>query len=429
MNRKVLIVSPRFPPINAPDHQRVRMALPYFEQFGWEATVLAVRPECVEGVQDPLLGRSLPEGVRVEWVKALPVRWTRRLGVGSLSFRAWRYLARAGRDLLRRDRFDLMFFSTTEFPLMALGPRWLREHGVPYVLDIQDPWVNDYYDRHPEAKAPGGRLKHGVSQWIARWLEPKVLANAAHVVCVSSAYTDMFWNRYADLHHERFTVLPFGAAEEDFETLRRESVRQTCFDAGDGMLHWVYVGAVSASMVMPSRAFLLALRRAADQSPELQSRLRVHFIGTNYASGDRAQKIIEPVARDCGVADMVTEQPERVPYFQALKCLCDAHALIVPGSDDPGYTASKLYPYILARKPLLAIFHAKSSVVRALRETRAGTLVTFDERHDAESLAAVIDREWFQRWPVPIPQTDWQAFEPYTARAMTHRLCQVFDKL
>ena len=27
--RRVLIVSPHFPPINAPDHQRVRMSLPY----------------------------------------------------------------------------------------------------------------------------------------------------------------------------------------------------------------------------------------------------------------------------------------------------------------------------------------------------------------------------------------------------------------
>jgi len=425
--RKVLIISPRFPPINAPDHQRVRMALPYLRQFGWEATVLAVRPDDVEGVQDPLLERSLPAGLPVERVRALPARWIRLLGVGSLSFRAWRGLARAGRELLRRDRFDLVCFSTTEFPLMALGPRWRRNHGLPYVLDFHDPWVNDYYERHLEVRPPGGRIKHGFAQWLARRLERKTLLGAAHVLCVSPAYPEMFLRRYQELRRGQFTTLPFGAAQADFDDLQRLSVRQSSFDPEDGMLHWVYVGAVSPSMVMPARALFLALSRAADRAPELRSRLRIHFVGTNYAAGSRAQKIVEPVALDCGVADVVTEQPERIPYFQALRCLCDAQALVVPGSDDPGYTASKLYPYILARKPLLAIFHEASSVVAVLRQTRAGILVTFDDQPNLENLCEAIDHEWFQRWPVPAPQTNWQAFEPYTAREMTRHLCAVFD--
>ena len=404
------------------------MALPYFEQFGWEATVLAVRPECVEGVHDPLLGRSLPEGVRVEWVKALPVRWTRRIGVGSLSFRSWRYLARAGHELLRRDRFDLVCFSTTEFPLMALGPRWLREHGVPYVLDFQDPWVNDYYERHPEVRPPGGRLKHGFAQWLARRLEQKTLAGAGQVVCVSPAYSEMFLRRYKKLRGDQFTTLPFGALEADLVVARSPEAEQPIFNPNDGKEHWVYAGRGGRDMGFALRGFFQALRRAVDRNLPLRSKLRIHFVGTDYAPAPMARKTIEPVAQACGVGDMVTEQPDRLPYFHALRCLCDAHALIVPGSDDPGYTASKLYPYILARKPLLAIFHANSTVVKVLRETRAGTVVTFDEHRDAEALCAEIDREWFQRWPVPAPQTVWQAFEPDTAREMTRRLCDVFDQ-
>ncbi len=54
--RRVLIVSPHFPPVNAADHHRVRMALAYLEEFGWSAAVLAVSPEEIEGATlDPLL--------------------------------------------------------------------------------------------------------------------------------------------------------------------------------------------------------------------------------------------------------------------------------------------------------------------------------------------------------------------------------------
>jgi hypothetical protein len=34
--RTLLIVSPHFVPINAPDMQRVRMSLIYFAEFGWK---------------------------------------------------------------------------------------------------------------------------------------------------------------------------------------------------------------------------------------------------------------------------------------------------------------------------------------------------------------------------------------------------------
>ena len=40
-----------------------------------------------------------------------------------------------------------MFLS---MPLGVSGERF----GVPFVLDIQDPWLSDYYETHPEATAP-----------------------------------------------------------------------------------------------------------------------------------------------------------------------------------------------------------------------------------------------------------------------------------
>src|SRR5262244_2663759 len=118
MFRTVLIVSPHFPPINAADHQRVRMALPYFEQFGWQPTILAVRPECVEGVDDPLLEQSLPKDLNIVRSGALPVRLTRRFGWGSLALRTLPYLCAVGNRLLAFRKFDLAFFSTTMFPVM-----------------------------------------------------------------------------------------------------------------------------------------------------------------------------------------------------------------------------------------------------------------------------------------------------------------------
>ena len=110
------------------------------------------------------------------------------------------------------------------------------------------------------------------------------------------------------------------------------------------------------------------------------------------------------------------ELPRRIPYFEALQCLVDADALLVPGSDDPGYTASKLYPYILAVKPLLAVFHEASTVLDVLRRTGAGTVVSFAMEAWWTRSPTAIRAAWFEpdAWSSP-PATDWDAFEPYTA--------------
>jgi hypothetical protein len=157
----------------------------------------------------------------------------------------------------------------------------------------------------------------------------------------------------------------------------------------------------------------------------------MHFVGTSYAPAGEGEKTLEPIAEEYGVADAVTERTDRIPYFQSLRLLRDADHLVVPGSDDPDYTASKLYPYILSERPVLAAFHENSSVVDILRATGAGTAVTFGGRTDPEILAQDILMDWtpmLEQLPYT-PDTEWDAFRPYTAEAMTRRQVEVFDKV
>ena len=64
--RRLLIVSPHFPPVNTPDMQRVRMLLPFFRPNGWRVEVLAVEAERVTPAPlDQWLADGLPEGCGV----------------------------------------------------------------------------------------------------------------------------------------------------------------------------------------------------------------------------------------------------------------------------------------------------------------------------------------------------------------------------
>jgi Glycosyl transferase 4-like domain len=423
----VLIVSPHFPPVNAPDHHRVRMSLPYFQDFGWKAQVLTVHPDHIERGKDELLARGLPADVPVTRTRAIPLRQTRLAGFGDLGLRSYPYLRTAGNYILRHEKIDLVYFSTTVFSVLPLARSWQRKFGIPYAIDLQDPWLSDYENKAANFRPPGGRLKYGTSQFLARMLEPYSLRRAAHITSVSPAYPPSLLKRYSWLNEDRFTVLPFAASENDFDVASSLEVKQTVFDKTDGKRHWVYVGRGGADLAFAVRALFQALQQARLEHSGKFGNVVLHFVGTDYAPAAAARKTIQPLAVEYGITDMVTEQTARIPYFEALQCLRDADALIVLGSDDPGYTASKIYPYILAQKPLLAIFHELSSVVELIRTTQSGTLVTFGSGSDVVETARAIRQVWLNREPLPKPNTDWDAFSHFGAREMTRRLCAVFD--
>lgn len=418
--RRVLVVSPNWPPLSFPDMHRVRMALPYLAGLGWEALILKIDPEEQAGIRDPALEASIPEGTRVWQAGYVPRRWTKWIGLNHVGIRSAGHIARLGSELIRREKPDVVLFSTTMFPLFALGRYWLRKHGIPYILDFQDPWRVGRY-----TLAAQRTWKGQASEAVAALLEPYAVKEAAHIVCVSPEYREALASRYG-IERERISVLPFGGPTHDFDLLTGMQVAPA-FPSGDGNEHWVYVGRGGEDMAFALRAIFTALRRARDGNPQRYGKVRLHFLGTDYASGDRARKTVAPIAQECDVGELVLESPERVPYFQALRSLQAADALIVPGSADPGYTASKIYPYILAKRPLLAVFHERSSVVEVLRSTRAGTVVTFASDDSHEEISEKIVNSWLQPATPPPPATDWSAFEKYGAREMTRTLCGLFD--
>jgi hypothetical protein len=172
-------------------------------------------------------------------------------------------------------------------------------------------------------------------------------------------------------------------------------------------------------------SFKLGLSR----EEKLFSNVRIHFVGTSYAPGNLAKPSILPIAAEKNIEGYVQEQPNRVAYFDALQLLEEADMLLMLGNNDTQYTASKLYPYIMARKPILAAFNRNSSVVGILRKTRAGEVVTFDGGSAQEDLLESTYKHWshlLRRLPFT-PPTNWKAFEPYMAREMTSRQVDSFN--
>ncbi len=426
--RTVAIIAPDFPPSSLPSSVRVRLFASHLAEFGWRPIVITTAPEYYQCPIDSDNERLLPADLEVIRTRALPAKWMRRFGVGDIGMRSLGHHWRVVRRLCRARAVDLIFISVPPYVPMILGRLAFERFGIPYVIDYQDPWITEVYWRLPPSERPP---KWPLAYAMARLLEPFAIRRASHITGVSAGTTRDVLARYPELAGLGSTTLPFGAEPADFEFLRAHPRGNSFFDRADGMVHLVYAGVCIPGMYPALRCLFGGLRLLRERNPRLAGRLRLHFIGTSY-SPVSAQKRAEPVAAECGVGDLVHEVTGRVAYLDALQILLDAAGLLIVGTDEPHYTASKIYPYALARKPILAIFHEQSSAVQSLAALAPARILTFSDARPAESqtveageqLEALVSDGLSANFENGIEQTG-----EHTARAMTRELAAVFDRV
>lgn len=418
-----MIISPHFPPQNAADMQRVRTSLPYFKEFGWDAEVVTVNENYSPLAKDHLLLQTVPEYIKVHKVKALNRKWTSKLGLGSLALRSlWFFYATVNR-LLKQTRFDLIYFSTTQFPVCVLGAYWKKRFGIPYVIDMQDPWHSEYYQDKPKKQQPP---KYWFSYRLNKMLEPIAIKHADGLIAVSANYISNLKTRYPEIKAIPADTITFGAFLPDLAiALKHEHSFEPLLSKNH--INIVYVGRGGYDMHKAIRPVLEVFKQLLVQDADLYSRLKFYFIGTSYAPAGQGKPTILPLAEELGVQQNVVEITDRISYFHALATLQQAHALFIPGSDDPDYTASKIYPYLLSQKPLLAIFNQKSSAINIIRECAPKASVYTIPANDTNTKAQIgtLLSTWAQGSLVPVETTP--EFEKYSAKQLTLKQTQLFN--
>ncbi|NOT58257.1 MAG: hypothetical protein HOP18_26945, partial [Deltaproteobacteria bacterium] len=132
-----------------------------------------------------------------------------------------------------------------------------------------------------------------------------------------------------------------------------------------------------------------------------------------------------------GIADIVREVPGRVPYLEALTILLRADVILMLGSDEAHYTASKLYPALLAERPLLGIFHEGSSVCEVMREVGSGKLVTFNDAEPVDTKIAEITTmlTTLLLHPDAVGPVAQARVAPYLGPAIAKRFADIFNRV
>lgn len=374
---------------------------------------------------DRRLAGLLPPDLRLVKVGALPARVTRPFGIGDISIRAFYSLREAIFRLLSTESIDVVFITGSPYYPMLLAPSIKRRFGVPVVLDFQDPWVSDWGADQPVMS------KAGIVHVLANRLEPRAVAAASFVTSVSDLQNEAMAERYPWLDGARMAGIPIGGDPDDFVALKDET-RATRALLDDGYLHFSYVGTFLPRAGALVQVLFRSFARLRETTPHLAERIRFNFIGTsNQFSCDSKVASVSAIAEREGVAAAVREIPQRVPYLSALGVLVRSTCLLLIGSDEPHYTASKIYPALMSGRPFLSLFHAASSAHNILVAAGGGKAHAFSDLESLVSLESAISESMRQLalQPHSVGTPESSAYHDYHAHNIAARFARIFDSI
>jgi glycosyltransferase involved in cell wall biosynthesis len=226
-----------------------------------------------------------------------------------------------------------------------LGLYLKRRHRLPWVADFRDPWVTDGSGRRPRSLR---------GRWESFW-ERQVMTHADTVVANAPNACKMFQAAFPG-QADRIITLTNGYDPEAFPRPEAAAPR-------GGPLRVVHTGELYAGR--DPRPFLDALHELWQASPAGGPALRVAFVGR----GERGGVDLPAEVERRGLGEVVAVGGQ-VPYQQALEELCAADLLLL--LDSAGRRAgvpAKLYEYLGAGRPMLALAEADGDTAAVLRES------------------------------------------------------------
>ena len=421
MNRKIIIISPHFPPSNLAAVHRSRLFAQHLLSFGWEPIILTVHEKYYEEVLDHNLEKLLPAILRIEKVGALPV--TKPRIIGDIGLRAFFQLYKRAKKIIKTEQIDFLYILIPSFYVSLLG-RWLhRTTGVKYGVDYIDPWVHAF---------PGSEKvlsRHWFSTKIAAWLEPIAVKKASLITGVAEGYYRPVLDRNPHLLKIIHGAMPYGGEISDQAILKKLAIEPSLFKRTPGKMKLVYAGTMLPKAYEPLKEIFESIAANSDSFLNVE----FHFVGSGKIGDDPNTFNIKPMAEKFGLwQTTIFEHPKRIPYLDVLVHLDQADGIFILGSTEAHYTPSKVYQGILSGKPIFAVLHKSSSAVTVLEESNGGVVLTFDGAAGLEDISlnfsqAFLRYRQFAETYSP-QQVDETAFKEYSAATVTAQLAALINQ-
>lgn len=366
--KRVLIVAYHYPPIaGSSGVQRTLKFSAYLRDHGWEPTILTVHPRAYEQITDGQMS-EIPPGIRVERVFALDSarhlaiagKYPRRFAVPDRWLSWWPAAVLKGLQIIRQER-PAVIMSTFPIASAHLIAKTLQQRsGLPWVADFRDNMTDPDFPRDP------------VTWRFNRRLEEATVRQCARAVFTTRGTKQMYAERYPEVPAKRWAIVENGYDEENFANALRGLPAAT---PTAGPLRLVHSGILYPEERDP-RPFFAAVRSLKVSGELSAERVRIVLRAT------ASDQLYIPMLREAGIDDIVELAPS-VSYAAALQEMLTADGLLLfQASMCNHQIPAKLYEYLRAGRPILALTDPAGDTAHALRSAGTGTICTLTDSAD-----------------------------------------------
>jgi len=371
MLHKLLMVAFHYPPVRGSSGiQRTLKFSTYLRDQGWEPMVLTVAPQAFENVTNDQLD-EIPKGLQV--VRAFGLNTARHLAwrgryPGWLAqpdrwFSWWPAAIWHGLQMIWHHRPAAIMSTAPIATAHLIGLTLQRLSGLPWIADCRDSMTEPGY--------PVDKLTWKTN----RWLERAVVTRASRVVFTTEGTRQMYAMRYPAVPAARWAVIENGFDEDNFRMAEEGFTPKKlgCIDQ---------ITLVHSGILYPQERdpvpFFCALRKLKDNKFINAQNLRIVL----RASG--SETMYRKLLSDYDVADLVELAPA-IDYRSALQeMLCAEGLLIFQSAMCNHQIPAKLYEYMRAGRPILALTDPVGSTAASLRLWGGAAIADIADKHDIE---------------------------------------------
>lgn len=394
--RKVLLLTYHFPPSGAVAVYRMLGLVRYLPRYGWQPIVVAP-PHVPWEPYDSSLLELVPSETpieRVPFATGIVGRLVQHLAPEAhWLYKAWP----ACRHLIHEHSPEAVVTSSPPGCVHRLG-LWVKaKYKLPWLADFRDPWVTNAQSN-----------EFPIHRVYERGVERKVMSNATKLIA-NTPLNQQGWAKEFPEQAHKIEIITNGFDPERFThpTPRNQSAGVNVVHTGE-----LYVG-------RDPRPFLDALQQL-DVSDRPAS---VDFIGRSTEGEFSLPAEIERR----GLSDHV-KVVGQIRYGDALARMMNADILLLVHT--PGQSLgvpAKLYEYLGAGRPILALAEPESDVGWVLRESKVlHRIVPVTDVAAIRLAITELSRAARANEPVAV---DPQALQKFTREHMARRFAECLDSV
>lgn len=433
--KNVLVIAYYFPPSGGPGVQRVLKHIQYLPECGWNPIVLTVAngdfpardesllakipssvhverteiyepytlyrkltgkpantPIDVNVIKKESQGRSFTENI-AEFIRATVFIPDARIG--------WLPTAvDAGLKLIQEHNIEAIYNSSPPYTTSLIARQLKRRSGLRWVTGFRDPWTG--FLTTPK--------RWFLPAWIDKRLEHSVFREADAVECAWEGIVKDIAGKFPDVPLAKLHHIPNGFDSSDYPTLPENAVANDRFTI-------TYTGSMYGRRNPAS--FLAALKLLIQHGEIKPEELTARFIGRFGA------EVLEMFDRFPHKTSL--EIHGYMAHEESIACLLRSNALLLvvdEAKESEEIVPGKVYEYIGAMRPIIAVAPTHGAIHDLLVETESGTTA---HQSDVEGIALVIGA-YIQAWRNKKPfLPNASAIAQYERKNATWRLAGLLE--